>query len=50
MTQRALLMDAAPLEFLFSATDSVVLGEGEIPLVKLLNWRSHGTALADVPS
>jgi hypothetical protein len=50
LTQWALLMEAAQLSFLFSATDSVVLGEGEIPFVKILDWRNNGTSLSEVPN
>jgi anaerobic magnesium-protoporphyrin IX monomethyl ester cyclase len=50
LTQWALLMDEPQLPLLFSATDSVICGEGEIPFVQLLDWRSNGTAMADVPN
>jgi anaerobic magnesium-protoporphyrin IX monomethyl ester cyclase len=50
LTQWALLMEEAQLSMLFNAADSVVLGEGEIPFVHLLEWCNQETALSDVPN
>lgn len=50
LTQWALLMDAPQLAVLFSATDSVICGEGEIPFVQVLDWRNTEAALEDVPN
>ena len=50
LTQWALLMDEAQLALLFSATDSVICGEGEIPFVEVLDWYHNGAALAEVPN
>jgi anaerobic magnesium-protoporphyrin IX monomethyl ester cyclase len=50
MTQWALLMEEEQYAFLFAATDSVVCGEGEVPLVRLLDWRRNQGSLEDVPN
>ena len=50
LTQWALLMKEQQFALLFSATDSVVCGEGEIPFVELLDRRQDGSSLADVPN
>ena len=50
LTQWVLLMEEAQLALLFSATDSVVLGEGEIPLVQMLEGGTNSAALAVVPN
>jgi hypothetical protein len=50
LTQWVLLMEEAQLSFLFAATDSVILGEGEIPLVQLLDAQEGGASLSDVPN
>ena len=50
LTQWALLMDEAQLALPFSATDSVICGEGEIPFVQVLEQYQNGTALAEVPN
>jgi hypothetical protein len=50
LTQWALLMDEQQYAILFSATDSVVCGEGEIPFARLLDCRRNGTPLMDVPN
>jgi anaerobic magnesium-protoporphyrin IX monomethyl ester cyclase len=50
LTQWALLMEQEQYSFLFSATDSVICGEGEIPFVQLLDCRQSGVSLADVPN
>jgi anaerobic magnesium-protoporphyrin IX monomethyl ester cyclase len=50
LTQWALLMEEQQGSFLFSATDSVVCGEGEVPFVRLLDWRQNEVSLADVPN
>ena len=50
LTQWALLMEEEQYAFLFSATDTVVCGEGEVPLVRLLDWRRDEVSLADVPN
>lgn len=50
LTQWALLMEAPQLGLLFSATDSVILGEGEIPFVQVLDALQNGASLADVPN
>ena len=50
LTQWALLMEEEQLPLIFSATDSIVCGEGEIPFVQILDWRNTGTPLTDVPN
>lgn len=51
LTQWVLLMKAALQDsFLFKATDSVVCGEGEIPLVGILACCQDGTSLTEVPN
>jgi anaerobic magnesium-protoporphyrin IX monomethyl ester cyclase len=50
LTQWALQMEEEQYSFLFSATDSVVCGEGEVPLVSLLDGFRNGTSLTDVPN
>jgi radical SAM superfamily enzyme YgiQ (UPF0313 family) len=50
LTQWALQMEEEQYSFLFTATDSVVCGEGEDPLVQLLDCRQKGAFLADVPN
>jgi hypothetical protein len=50
LTQWALLMEEPQLSLLFSATDSVILGEGEIPFVQVLDAQQTGASLADVPN
>ena len=50
LTHWALQMEEEQYSFLFSATDSVVCGEGEVPLVSLLEAIRDGASLADVPN
>ena len=50
LTQWALLMEQEQYAFLFSATDSVICGEGEIPFVELLDSLQSGVSLTDVPN
>jgi anaerobic magnesium-protoporphyrin IX monomethyl ester cyclase len=50
LTQWALQMEEEQYSFLFSATDSVVCGEGEVPFVSLLEAIQEGASLADVPN
>jgi len=50
LTQWALQMEEEQYSFLFSAADSVVCGEGEVPLVSLLEAIRDGASLADVPN
>lgn len=50
LTQWALLMENEQYALLFSATDSVVCGEGEIPFVQLLDGCQKGVSLVDVPN
>ena len=50
LTQWAPLMKAPQFALLFSAADSVVCGEGEIPFAALLDGRQNGGCLADVPN
>lgn len=50
LTQWALLMENDQHELLFSATDSAVCGEGEIPFVQLLDGRQNSDSLTDVPN
>jgi radical SAM superfamily enzyme YgiQ (UPF0313 family) len=48
LTQWTLLMEEDQFSFLFSATDSVVCGEGEVPFVQLLDCCRNGASLEDV--
>jgi hypothetical protein len=50
LTQWALLMEEDQYSFLFSAMDSVVCGEGEVPFVRLLDCCRNGVSPADVPN
>lgn len=50
LTQWALLMEDEQFSLLFSATDSVVCGEGEVPFVQLLDCCRNQVSLADVPN
>jgi hypothetical protein len=50
LTQWVLQMEEEQFSFLFKSTDSVVCGEGEDPLVRLLDCRQNGASLADVPN
>ena len=50
LTQWALLMEEEQFPFFFSATDSVVCGEGEVPFVQLLDCCRNGVSLVDVPN
>jgi Radical SAM superfamily len=50
LTQWAISMGEEQFSFLFRSTDSVVCGEGEVPLVQLLDWRKDGAPLAEVPN
>jgi anaerobic magnesium-protoporphyrin IX monomethyl ester cyclase len=50
LTQWTQVMEAPQLSFLFDATDSVICGEGEIPLVQLLDSLDNGADLSQVPN
>jgi anaerobic magnesium-protoporphyrin IX monomethyl ester cyclase len=50
LTHWALLMEEEQSAFLFSAADSIVCGEGEIPFLQLLQCHEDSGSLADVPN